>query len=391
VWQYACWSGDIPNPGDISVYRNVGKSVIVVRQRDNSLKAFHNSCRHRGRELCGRDTSQGQLRCPYHAFTWGLDGALKWIPAAWDFPQIDRNNFNLPEVRVQEWNGFIFINLDPSAPDLNTYLGKMVDQWKHWDFSNRFRSVTVEKKMNCNWKACLDAFIENFHVFATHPEAAYLVSETAAQYDMYPDEPHFSRFHIFGGFSSENLSPPPAQQEILDAYTSIYMPEVFGKQEGRLSDGESARQALRRLAQKVYGERIGMNVESVPNSELIDGTEYFVFPNFLIWPSIANPLMYRFRPGDTPDTSIWETSLMLPFKGERPASGPTITLGVDEPMRDIAELGYVGPILQQDCDNLKFIQAGMKASAIGFMQTTAYQEARVRHYHKTIDMYLARK
>lgn len=389
VWQYACWTGDIRNPGDISVYRNVGQSVIVVRQRDGSLKAFRNSCLHRGRELCTEQTNQANLRCPYHAFTWGLEGDLKWIPAQWDFPQIDRENFSLPEVRVEEWNGFVFINLDPDAPTLSEYFGKLIGQWKDWDFSDRYRSVTVERKLNCNWKSAMDAFIETLHVYSSHPEAAYLTPDTATQYDMYPDEPHFSRFHSIVGWASANLDPEPTQQEVLDSYTSVYLPEMFGTPEGDLGEGENARQALRRIAVQVYKDRMGLDVSKMPNSELLDGTEYLFFPHFLVWPSTSNPLVYRFRPGETPDTCTWETSLFLRYEGEQPEPGPVIKLGVGEPMRDIPELGYVGPILQQDCDNLEYIQDGMKASGTGVLQVARYQEARIRHYHDTIDRYLA--
>jgi hypothetical protein len=163
---------------------------------------------------------------------------------------------------------------------------------------------------------------------------------------------------------------------------------MFGTAEGDLAEGETARDALRRLAVTVYRDRMGLDVSQMPNSELLDGTEYMIFPHILIWPSTSNPLFYRFRPGETPDTCLWETSLYLKYTGEQPEPGPIIKLEVGEPMRDIAELGYVGPILQQDCDNLEFIQAGMKASGTGVLEVARYQESRLRHYHNTIDRYL---
>lgn len=391
VWQYAGWSFDIPNAGDIIVYRNVGQSILVVRQRDGSLKAFRNSCLHRGRELCDKDTSQAQLRCPYHAFTWGLDGDCKWIPAAWDFPQIDRANFKLPEVKVEEWNGFIFINMDENAPPLRSYLGKMVDQWEEsgWDFTKRFRAVTVVKEINCNWKAAVDAFIETLHVYASHPEAALLTADTDSQYDIWEDEPHFSRFHSLVGVPSPNVHPAPTNQEVLDCYTSIYLPEIFGTPEGELRPGETPRAALARLGRTVYKERLGLNVDDAPISELLDGTEYLVFPHFIAWPSIANPLGYRFRPGPTPDSCIWETFIFMPFQGERPPSGPVIHMKPGERFADIAELGYVGPILQQDADNLEFMQNGLKASGAVNLTLSVYQESRIRHYHDVLDRYIS--
>src|SRR3546814_18275943 len=87
---------------------------------------------------------------------------------------------------------------------------------------------------------------------------------------------------------------------------------------------------------------MGLDVTRIPNSELLDGTEYLIFPHFLVWPSTSNPLVYRFRPGETPDTCTWETSLFLRYEGEQPAPGPIIKLDVGEPMRAIPDPGYVG-------------------------------------------------
>lgn len=393
VWQYAGWAPDIPNPGDILVYRNVGQSVIIVRQRDGSIKAFRNSCLHRGRELCESTTSQQQLRCPYHAFTWSIDGSCKWIPAAWDFEQIDRANFSLPEVRVEQWDEFLFVNFDDDAVPLKEYLGAVVDQWESagWSYKSRYRAVTVIKEINCNWKAALDAFIETLHVYASHPEAAYIIADTDTQYDVYKDQPHFSRFVNPVGDPSPNLFPVPTQQEVVDSYTSIYMPEVYGQPEGEIQEGENARYALARLARKTYSERMGLSLDDNPITDILDGIEYSVFPNFIIWPCVSNPLGYRFLPGPTPDSCIWETYIFLPYEGERPASGPVIHLKENERIADVAELGYVGPILQQDSDNLEYMQSGMKASKSGHLTLSRYQESRIRHYHEVLDSYLAAK
>src|SRR3546814_12458668 len=132
-------------------------------------------CLHRGRELCGEGGNFRQLRFPYHAFTWSLDGKSRWIPAAWDFEDIDRETFSLPEVAVDTWNGFIFINFDREAKPLRDYLGKMVDQWSEWDFTKtRSRAITAVKTCPANWKAVMHAFIDTLHVTGPHPEAAPL-------------------------------------------------------------------------------------------------------------------------------------------------------------------------------------------------------------------------
>lgn len=389
VWQYACWTHDIPNQGDVSVYRNAGQSILIVRQHDGSVKAFRNSCLHRAREICGKSGAFQQLRCPYHGFAWGLDGSSKWIPADWDFKHIDRTRFSLPEVRVAEWNGFIFVNLDPTAPSLEEYLGKFIDQWKEWDFkSKRYRAVTVKKAVNCNWKAVSEAFMEALHVFSTHPELAPFAPATTAQYDTYADEPHFARFHAIVGKPAPELERESSEQDVLDGFTSSYLSEVFGTDAARLRPGETARQGLARLSRAAFRGRLGLDVSAMPEAELLDAVQYSVFPNMHVWPSLANPLVYRFFPGSTPDTCTWETSLFLPFEGPRPASGPTFTLTQEQSMAEVAELGLFGPLLQQDTENLQYIQDGMKASATGVLQLSRYQESGIRHFHQTLERYV---
>src|SRR5690606_30193471 len=133
-------------------------------------------------------------KCPYHYFTWGLEGELKWTPSKWDFPQVEEEKFRLPEVRVGEWNGFIFINFDDEASSFEEYMGpRWIDHWKDWDFNKRYKAVHVEKHINCNWKTGQDAFIEGFHAFASHSQGAAFSSEDCGQVDIWPDSPHMSR------------------------------------------------------------------------------------------------------------------------------------------------------------------------------------------------------
>src|SRR3546814_12905020 len=106
----------------------------------------------------------------------------------------------------------------------------------------------------------------------------------------------------------------------------------------------------------------------MPEAELLDAVQYTVFPNFHVWPSLANPLVYRFFPGSTPDSCIWETSLFYPFQAERPPRGPTYEITLDRSMAVIAELGLFGPLLQPVAENLRFLQAGLKIGATGVMR-----------------------
>ena len=122
VWQFACREEEIPEPGDTVLYEIAGMSFMVVRGNDARIRAFRNTCLHRGTKLCAGDTSVAQFRCPFHGFTWSLEGALIDVPSRWDFPDLDDEATRLREVRVDSWGGFVFLNPDPDAEPLASYL-----------------------------------------------------------------------------------------------------------------------------------------------------------------------------------------------------------------------------------------------------------------------------
>ena len=122
VWQMACREEQIPEVGDSVLYEIADWSLIVVRTAPDTISAFHNSCLHRGTQLRTRSGHINSFRCPYHGFSWNLDGSLREIPSAWDFPHVDEATFCLPQAQVGTWGGFVFVNVDPAAPPLEDYL-----------------------------------------------------------------------------------------------------------------------------------------------------------------------------------------------------------------------------------------------------------------------------
>jgi len=395
TWQFAAWIHDLPRAGDIAVYRNAGKSVLIARMDDGTIKAYLNACLHRGRELCTRDLQhQSALRCPYHGFTWDLRGKLKSVPNSWDFGHIETAQLNLPEVRCEEWNGFIFINLDDDAPSLHDYMGKMVEHFaasKTWDFSNRYRAVNVVKHLNLNWKTAMEGFLDAFHTAASHPQLLAVAGDEITQYDVWENEPHFSRMIVPMGVASTNLKPCLRDDQVFAHYIREYLPELEGTPAGGLRDGESAREGLARLTVDILGERLNVDLRGKPASWLLDSVEYFLFPHFMIWPTFGAPIVYRFRPDDDPEKCIWETMIFLPFDGERPPSGPTVVLGSDESMAEIPELGFLGPVLQQDVDNLEPMQRGIRSLRSQKIFLGEYQEAQIRHFHETLSHYVGKE
>ena len=122
VWQMVCREEDIPEVGDHHRYDIAGMSFLIVRTESGEIKAFPNACLHRGRMLKEFDGRATELRCPFHGFCWKLDGKFSDIPADWDFPQINQGEFDLPELPVATWAGFVFINPDQNCAPFDDFM-----------------------------------------------------------------------------------------------------------------------------------------------------------------------------------------------------------------------------------------------------------------------------
>ena len=166
----ACREQDIPNVGDHVVYEIVNDSFIVVRTSPTEIKAFVNACLHRGRRLRSEGGCVPNFRCPFHGFTWNIDGTFRENPSGWDFPQINPERFSLPQVRVGTWGGFVFINMDRNAPSLEEYLEDLPKHFTHRPLEDRYTSIHIQKVVRTNWKVAAEAFLESFHLVATHPQ-----------------------------------------------------------------------------------------------------------------------------------------------------------------------------------------------------------------------------
>ena len=213
TWQWACREEHIAEPGDYYVYEIGSHSVLVVRQTDASIKAYVNSCLHRGTKFRagGSDGGFSEIRCPFHGWTWALDGQLARVPYDWDAPHVAQRDFSLPQVAVGRWGGFVFVNLDPDARPLEDYIAPMPEHFANFAMADRFVELHIEKELACNWKAAKEAFIENYHTQETHPQLLLGSDDEGTQYDVFND--NVSRFFCAFGVSSPLIDPPPSQQE----------------------------------------------------------------------------------------------------------------------------------------------------------------------------------
>jgi phenylpropionate dioxygenase-like ring-hydroxylating dioxygenase large terminal subunit len=386
VWQMACREEQIPEVGDSIVYDVAGYSLIVVRSAPDTIRAFHNSCLHRGTRLRSQPGALTELRCPFHGFTWNIDGTFAGMPCPWDFPHVDAASFCLPEALVGSWGGFVFVTMDRDAEPLESYLEILPEHFGSWPLEDRYLTAHVVRVLPCNWKVALEAFIESYHTVAVHPQLLTTSGDTQTEYDVYPGVRHVNRMITPVGIASEHVDHDVAEQDIVDA-----MFLTKDDPDAAVPEGGSARHVLAARTRRRLTEQTGRDYSDVTDCEALDAIEYFVFPNFMPWAGYTTPLTYRFRPhGADHTSSVMDVMLLepLPLEGPRPAPAPTRYLADGQSWADAPELGYLGRILNQDTATLARVQQGLGALSAPDVTLAQYQENRIRHFHRTLGQYL---
>jgi len=381
VWQWACREEHIPGVGDRYVYDVGHHSVLVVRGADMAIRAFVNSCPHRGMKFAAegsRGVRRANIRCPFHGMSWNLDGSLREIPCRWDFPHVSDDTFGLDEVACDTWGGFVFIHMGDNPPPLAEQLEVIPAHFKLWPMDDRYVALHTEKVLPANWKMAMEAFLEAFHVLETHAQAVYTAADANAQYDIFGK--HVSRFIHAIGVPSPHLKQDISEQTLFGK---------LGRDPAALPPGASARAEHARLLREELGAAFGTDLSQVSTTEMMDSIEYFLFPNAFFFPGISIRLCYRFRPLG-PDECLHEILILqpLPADGERPAPATPIRLAIEDSYTTVPGFA-LAEILDQDTDNLALQRDGAKASRKGAQTLGNYQEARIRQLQLTLDSYLA--
>lgn len=391
VWQMACREEEIPEVGDHVIYEIGDTSLVVVRSAPDEIRAFHNACLHRGRLLRTEGGNVSKLRCPFHGFTWRLDGSLQSVPCRWDFPHVRDEAFRLPEARVGTWGGFVFVNPDPDAAPLHEVLSPLPAHFARWRLEDRVKEVHVGKVVAMNWKVGVEAFLESLHVLATHPQILSTTGDVNSQYDVDPER-HVSRMITPLATPSPQLAVRPSEQAMLNALLSGY--ENHGDAPGpvALPEGRTARSFLAEMTRGLLSQRRVEGLSEATDCELLDAIQYFVFPNFFPWGGLFQNIVYRFRPvRNEPEQTLMEVMLLRPppKSGPRPKPSSLRLLAPDERWAEATELGVLGAIFDQDMGNMPNVQRGLRALRRPGVHLARYQESRIRHLHERLDRYLA--
>lgn len=300
--------------------------MLLVRGRDGELRAFYNSCRHRGAPVVRTETGQTTLlRCQYHSWSYGLDGRLIGVPDERDFTCLDKSDRGLLEVRCAVWDGLVFINLDPAAAPLKDSLATIPSEIASVGMKGLRTLSHRSHIVNCNWKAAIDAFLEIYHVRTIHPDTVgVMLSNTAAAMGLLPGG--HSRLVNRRNLTGANFG------EFQGAPDNPAMPDIFRRNA---------------VAYHVFPNLV-MPIDAVG------------FPFLIFWPRGPHQCEMEVIFGAVD----WG-------EGERPAFWDSY-------------LEVFEKLLEEDLMNLDAIQASLNSAAFTGMMVN-YQERRIYWFHEEID------
>jgi phenylpropionate dioxygenase-like ring-hydroxylating dioxygenase large terminal subunit len=395
VWQVACRDEEIADVGDFCEYLIGDQSILVVRAAPDTVRAFHNTCLHRGTRLAdgaGR-FPKGCIQCRYHAWRYDLDGKLVEVVDREEFDTIPEDA-GLKTVRVDRWGGFVWICLSADAPPLLDYLGPLPALLAPYHLDRLHLRTYLSTVLPANWKVAVDAFNEGYHVQGTHPQLLPWTDDVSLEYEPLGIHAHYGRLPN----ARRQLRPSPRlglsegeydEAEILEAFIAglgglFYKDEGALVEELRTSGADGATMlSLYQKGRRGLLEARGVAVEEFADDQLTSADDVFFFPNMVgpIYPGIA--IVFRVRPNGTdPDSCIKDTwFLHWPQQGEPPKRAKR-RFFPDWTERDWGE------ITNQDYANMEHVQIGMKSRGGPGIRLNGRQESNILHMHRVIDRYL---
>lgn len=192
IWNFLGSVDQVRNNGDYFTVTFAGIPLIILRDQDGQIRAFANTCRHRGCELVEGSGNAKLIVCPYHSWTYELSGALRGAPEMDKTHDFDKADYGLIPVKVDTWGGFIFINFDDNAPPLKKQLGELPEKLAPYKLENMALARRKVFDFDCNWKLFVENAKEAYHIATVHratinkyasaKSAGYWVEEAKGDY-----------------------------------------------------------------------------------------------------------------------------------------------------------------------------------------------------------------
>lgn len=399
IWHIAGRENELQEPGDYVVHNFMQESVIVVRQDDESLRGFYNSCGHRGIRLVRASSFAERFTCPYHGWVWEKDGSLGHVPDADNFPAGSPcGKVFLKDVRVATWGGFVWYTMDAEAPELLDYLAPFPELFAGYPMEALIRVYQIKIDMRSNWKFAPDNFSESYHVKTAHPQVSPFIDQDF----------HIARLEMFPNGHGRTVQPwrpalstPEGEREegVFDALLREWEidPSVYPDFETKVLQGWKDLKAQKRKLGpgRGYHHYAGMDDE-----QLTDSIHTTLFPNISLTFNPDSIFMMRTEPH--PEDPNWCTfdfwAMEFPIEGATHAK--TAMVGDQQLLLEEAELvrrcfddgrgipELRGGVIEQDLALAEDVQRGLRSR--GYQAPyTANSETRVRYFHEVLNDYIA--
>lgn len=406
TWLLLGREAEVPKPGNWQMEPVGPEEILMVRQKDGSVKAFYNVCQHRGNQLKQESKGHsGRFVCPYHSWSFQLDGSLFFAPDKEDFPEGNPcEKIRLAELRCETFAGFIWVNMDPDCISLKEFLGPIWEAWENRELHTWTRTMANSMWLPCNWKIPIDNFNEIYHVPPIHMHATPAADRT--------------KIHsLVAGHHSEarlDLSDEGHNRLVLKASYGIGVTDKEGNIIGPLGQQlrywgldpagfkerpENTREALRKAKREKGPERSYTHYEKVPDEQLTDDFHYTLFPNFAVSLWADGFHFMRLRPhASDPEQCLldswWYASPaskdqvyalgLFPARGEDVRENGEAPLVMKEFGKDSME---PSPIIEEDIEVFVTQQRGYHSRGYKGVYLSN-QEKRIRRHHELIDDYI---
>lgn len=206
-WLLASHIDEVPEPGCYRLWDNTGEPVVITHNEGGEIRAFYNTCSHRGSPVVTQTTGKSRrLTCAYHGWSYSLDGELKGVRNREDFNNLDFACRGLKSVRCERFGNLIFVNFDAQAPSLLEWLGPIAQEWQEFGFDQCRLAGRHSFVLDCNWKIAMEANTEVYHVPSIHPTTvAPILDDRRNVNTLYP------------GGHGRMIAPTPEGMNILDS------------------------------------------------------------------------------------------------------------------------------------------------------------------------------
>lgn len=337
-WLFAGHLDEIPERGCYMRWHNAGDPIVIVHGMDGVVRAFHNTCRHRGAPVVTEDRGKSaRLMCGYHNWTYKTDGSLVGVPERRDFPaDFDMSCRSLMPVRCELFGKIIYVNFDMEAMPLLDWLGPLAREWEEFAFDRIRLGARHSFDLQCNWKIAMEANMEVYHVPFIHPNTVAPLVDSTRNYNTFYPNGH-----------ARMLAPPPRTTD---------------REHVRAIDSPPGWQQIDTVGE--LGRTATQSYTLFPNwvSPL---SNYFV-PPLVFWPTSLNTTRLELVTmaldwGDAPPPDLWTVPDATQPNGRQ-----------------------MSPIILEDTQFGEAIQKSVEGSAFRSVPLS-YQEARIYSFHQSLD------